>query len=327
MIALALWRFLLRTPWSTFMAVLGVALGITSIVSVHLISSTIAVRLDALIPAQLAGYSHFLHRDNVQADDYFALRRQWRDGNAPSIKELAPLIDETMELSGRSVRVLGLDLYAASTGLRLQRSSRQAANFSWTGIWVDDSLQDLLSQPVNGIIDAPNGTLVADIAVAQELLGWPPSGISYVGARLADPWAELRRTGEKLLPGFGAGFPVRSSLDKGLAGWEVLSLAEQNPASQFGKSVLFNISALGLLALLVAWFLIYQVAVSWLRRLWPVFQRLHVLGVEWHVLRGYFIFLMAVLGALSALLGLFAGQQLAQLLYQLVAATSVPSAL
>ena len=59
MIVLALWRFLMRTPWSTFVAVLGVALGVTSIVSVHLISANIAVRLDALIPSQLAGYSHF----------------------------------------------------------------------------------------------------------------------------------------------------------------------------------------------------------------------------------------------------------------------------
>ena len=161
-------------PWSTFMAVLGVALGVTSIVSVHLISSTIAVRLDALIPSQLAGYSHFLHRDNVQASDYFSLRRQWRAGHVPEIVGLAPFIDETMELSGRSVRVLGIDIFSAGMDLQLQRASREADDFSWSGVWVDESLRESSGLPVNGVIDAPPGTLVADIGVAQELLGWSP---------------------------------------------------------------------------------------------------------------------------------------------------------
>ena len=330
MIALALWRFLGRTPWSTFVAVLGVALGVTSIVSVHLISSTVALRLDALIPSQLAGYDHFLHRDQLHADDYFALRKAWRDGGLGNISAMAPLIDETMDLGGRSVRIIGVDLFAADYGLnadaqQMQPAGSKPASFSWVGVWVDESLRDHLQIPVNGIIAAPAGTLVGDISVAQDLLGWPATRLSYVGARFADPWVKVRSIGESLLPGFGAGLPVTTPpliAQVGVSGWQVVSLAKQHPASAFGKSVLFNISALGLLALLVSWFLMYQVAVSWLRRLWPVFQRLHVLGVDWAELRVYFLVAMSVLGVVSACIGLFGGQWLAQQLYQLATAGS-----
>ena len=65
MIALALLRFLARTPWSTAMALIGMALGVTSIVSVHLVSSSVSSRLDGLVPGPLAEYSHYLHRDKL----------------------------------------------------------------------------------------------------------------------------------------------------------------------------------------------------------------------------------------------------------------------
>ena len=79
-----------------------------------------------------------------------------------------------MELSGRSVRVLGIDIFSAGMDLQLQRASREADDFSWSGVWVDESLRESSGLPVNGVIDAPPGTLVADIGVAQELLGWSP---------------------------------------------------------------------------------------------------------------------------------------------------------
>ena len=71
MIALALLRFLARTPWSTAMALIGMALGVTSIVSVHLVSSSVSSRLDGLVPGPLAEYSHYLHRDKLDSADYF----------------------------------------------------------------------------------------------------------------------------------------------------------------------------------------------------------------------------------------------------------------
>lgn len=308
MIALALLRFLARTPWSTAMALIGMALGVTSIVSVHLVSASISSRLDGLVPGALSEYSHYLHRDKLDTADYFALRKQWRAGALPAITQLSPLVDETTTLEGQSVRVLGVDLLARPPSAGARTIAEQ---FSWNGAWVDQSLKDQLSIPINGIIEAPKGTLLADIATAHDLLGWPTNQLSYVGLVVSDAFAGTIETAEKLLPGFGAGFPsAKPSLDLA-AGWQLVSTAEQYPAREFGKSILFNISALGMLALLVAWLLIYQVAVSWLRRLWPVFDRLHVLGVEWQQLRAYFLFSIGLIATLAAALGLVAGWWLA----------------
>ncbi len=314
MIARALLRFLRRTPLSTLMAVLGVALGVTSIVSVHLISATVAERLDELIPRQLAGFSHFLHRTDLQAGDYFDLRRRWRGGALADVERLSPLIDESLLVSGRQIRAIGVDLFSADIELTAGAGSASAEDWRWDGVWVDESLTDAVQLPVNGVIAAPPGTLVGDIGVVQDLLGWPSSRISYIGASFVSPWDAPRRLGEALLPGLDAGLPEVAPV-KPDQGWQIVSLARQHPASQFGKSVLFNISALGALALLVAWFLMYQVAVSWLRRLWPVFERLHVLGVSWRELGGYFAAAMLLLGALSGGLGLIAGYLLAVELY------------
>jgi putative ABC transport system permease protein len=308
MIALALLRFLARTPWSTAMALIGMALGVTSIVSVHLVSASISSRLDGLVPGALSEYSHYLHRDKLNTADYFALRKQWRAGALPALEQLSPLVDETTTLEGQSVRVLGADLLARPP---VAGASAIAEQFSWNGVWVDQSLKDQLSIPINGIIEAPKGTLLADIATAHDLLGWPSNQLSYVGLVLSDAFAGSIEMAEKLLPGFGAGFPsAKPSLDLA-PGWQLVSTAEQYPAREFGKSILFNISALGMLALLVAWLLIYQVAVSWLRRLWPVFDRLHVLGVEWQQLRAYFLLSIGLIATLAAALGLVAGWWLA----------------
>ena len=316
MIALALLRFLARTPWSTALALIGMALGVTSIVSVHLVSTSISNRLDGQIPNALAGYSHYLHRDNLNTSDYFALRRLWRTGVLPPIQQLAPLIDKTAQLTlnidgqnqHHSVRVLGADLLARPPVANANSIARQLA---WDGVWIDKSLKGQLSLPINGIIDAPKGTLLADIATAHDLLDWPDSKLSYIGLVLSEPAADIIAIAEKLLPGFGAGFPSAKPTLNLPAGWQLISRAEQYPAQEFGKSILFNISALGMLALLVAWLLIYQVAVSWLRRLWPVFDRLHVLGVEWQQLRGYFLFSIGFVATLAAALGLVAGWWLA----------------
>ena len=316
MIALALLRFLARTPWSTAMALIGMALGVTSIVSVHLVSASISSRLDGLVPGALAEYSHYLHRDKLDTADYFALRKQWRAGALPAISQLSPLVDETTTLEGQSVRVLGVDLLARPTAAGAGAIAEQ---FSWNGAWVDQSLKDQLSIPINGIIEAPTGTLLADIATAHDLLGWPSNQLSYVSLVIHDAFAGSTDLAEKLLPGFGAGFPAAKPVLDLAPGWQLVSTAEQYPAREFGKSILFNISALGMLALMVAWLLIYQVAVSWLRRLWPVFDRLHVLGVEWQQLRAYFLFSIGLIASLAAALGLIAGWWLASWLLGMAA--------
>ena len=317
MISRALGRFLLRTPWSTLMAFLGVCLGVSSIVSVHLISASVADQLDELVPRQLAGYTHFLHADDIEAADYFKLRQLWRSGELPGVTAVGPLIDEPATLAGRNVRVVGVDLISDGYDYS-SLGEASAQDFAWSGVWVDESLAGLNEQDgvhINGVIRAPAGTVVGDIGTAQRLLGWSDQQISYVGIDVASGWEATIGLADRLLPGFAAGLPGSKPGGGVLASWHVLAMVDQHPASRFGQSVLFNISALSMLALLVAWFLIYQVAVSWLRHLWPVFERLHSAGVQWANLCGSFVLLMLLLGGAAAAAGVLAGANMADLLY------------
>jgi hypothetical protein len=74
MISRAYWRFLLQSPWSTVLATLGVALGVVSIVSVHLVSVQIGEGLQQLSAMQFSGITHLLHREDLTASQYFDLR-------------------------------------------------------------------------------------------------------------------------------------------------------------------------------------------------------------------------------------------------------------
>ena len=98
------------------------------------------------------------------------------------------------------------------------------------------------------------------------------------------------------------------------AEWELRPVSYEQPGANFANSILFNLGALGTLALLVAWFLIYQVCVLWLRRQAPVLESLSVLGASRRELAGCFLLAVASLGALATLLGTVAGKFLADLL-------------
>ncbi len=124
------------------MAIMGVALGVTSIVSVHLISASVAQQLDKLVPGSLAQFSHFLHRDALTAQDYFDLRRRWRAGEVGEIESMSPIIDESLLLGGQTVRVIGIDLFSAGADLRESDitsagETNSTTQWSWQGVWVD----------------------------------------------------------------------------------------------------------------------------------------------------------------------------------------------
>ncbi len=101
------------------------------------------------------------------------------------------------------------------------------------------------------------------------------------------------------------------------AGWELRPVSHEQPGANLANSILFNLGALGTLALVVAWFLIYQVCVLWLRRQAPVIERLGILGASEGELAACFISAVALLGALATFVGLGAGLLLADLLTEL----------
>jgi putative ABC transport system permease protein len=330
-------RFLRQAPWSAATALVGVALGVASVVAVHLISAEALRALEEAAPPHLAGLTHLLQRSDLEADQYFELRELWRARRDSAVTALVPVVEGHALLNGRSVQVLGADWLAMPAAASDTRSRIAVPVEVMVGEAIlADTVLDLvpgeravvgeLSFAVTDVLETGLGpALLVDIAAAQRILQLPASALSLVGMAVEDPWANWRRWLNQLMPGFAAGLPLPGALaiddlfgrDETASAWRATPISAERPSASFARAVLFNLGALGTLALLVAWFLIYQVGVIWLRRQHLLLHRLHVVGVSEHRLRLSFMVLFAALGILATGIGLGLGVVLAELLVTL----------
>jgi putative ABC transport system permease protein len=324
-------RFFARAPWSALTALLGVALAVASIVAVHQIGAAVSSSLDAARPPHLAGLSHLLSRPELAAADYFRLRRAWRAGDVPGVEALVPIVEGYRELDGRRTLVLGAD-WLAYGGASMPGS---AAVPSWRllegqAVVADRSLGvdpggvltiEGVAYEVVAVVDGGLGpALFVDIALAQRLLDRSPDALGFVGVATVDRWATARRLLDAAMPGIAAGLPEPSvPPHPAMADFAVRAVASELPAAAFARAILFNLGALGLLALLVAWFLVHQVALIWVERQRPVFGRLHALGVSQLGLAAGFVAAFALLGLLATITGTGVGWWLARVLIRISA--------
>ena len=328
LVAQAVFRFVGRAPVAASVALLGTSLAVASVVAVHVVSSAVAHELERLVPAPLSNYQYFVSGPQMQVSDYALLRGLWRNGAIPDVEALMPVIDERVVLAGQRVRVLGIDLLQADlSALQIARSGQGTQqSVSFDGVWLSADLKDLQVAPVNGVAELPSATLLADLGTAVDLTGIASSHLSYVllATRSAEQaWPDVAN---QLFPGFSAAWSAPKleiqasrcrqpgNCQSRVAALDVTNFEQMYPAVRFGQSVLFNVSALSILSLLVACFLIYQVASAWLLRLNPVFDRLFLVGVPRHV--SFYLYLATLFanGLVAALAGFLLGQLLAETL-------------
>ena len=317
LLALAFARFILRTPWASLTSLTGIALGVASALAVHLIGQAVADALDASRPPHLRELSLIAERPGATMADYFDLRRRWRAGQLPGVRGMAPVVEGQLVEQGRRFHLIGADWLGAasapgSVAPDAYRPNRLLADASLALAEGDELRLGGANWVIAGLVetDLP-GALFADIGDALHLLNAPADQLSYVGLWMEDPWQPLRGWLERLLPGLSAGLPTGTQT---LAGWTLHQVATQLPGARFSESVLFNLGALGSLALLVAWFLIYQACVLWRRRQDATLECLAALGVGRGQLAGGFLLSIAALAALATLVGAPAGFLLAELL-------------
>ncbi len=310
-------RFFGQTPWATLTAGLGIALGVASTVATHLLGLAVSDQLDALAAPHLRGVTHIAERADATMADYFDLRREWRQGGLPEVAWVTPVVQGQLVEGQRRYQVIGTDGFrlaapgsrasaarnsiTADASLELAPNARlQLAGERWTVAEVVDA----------GLEDA----LFADIGDALMLLGQPADHLSYVALSFRSPLRGVRDTLERLFPGLAAGLPAGAER---LAGWTLHPVASVRPEQQFGNAVLFTRGALGLLALVVAWFIIYQICVLWLRRQQLLMTRLSALGVSRRELAAGFLGAIGVLAGTATLVGIAGGYGLAALLLRL----------
>ena len=347
-------RFLQRSGLSVISALIGMTLGVASIVGVHLLSERIEQQI-AANAQPLGAVDLYLTRGNLQERDYFELRKRWRAGELPAIETLFPIVDGRVRYGDASYQLVGADpialpgvLNAATTQPRGDQES--TANRQSEGYLIRDSLfvpQDLLDAhaktknagteqvrtiQLNGLtlevlgISTARSILLADLPTAQRVLGFE-GRLSRIAVRLREPLNQgvgvrLRGWAMALFPGVlaAAVAPRLTQLD---SSWQQLPSAEVTPALRLTRSILFNIAALSLLSLVVAWLLTYQVAQHAIERRQAMFARLHSLGVTNRRLQRIALFEGCVAGLISVVAGLLLGRALANGLF-LVTLGSAP---
>lgn len=311
-------RYLARTPAATAAQVLGTALGVASVVAVHLVSERIQARLDA---DSVTEYTHILRAEPLAEDDYFELRARWRNGAVTGIEAVVPVIEGYATAGGQPRRLVGIDMLAdrrpAETGTEGPRGAAidlLTRNAVLAGKALGLAPGDVVrlndtEVAIVGVFGSTADWFVGDIATARRVLD------------RADPTAVWIRAGadspvlERWLPGITAGFRQPDSLDLG-SGLRARPWSEAEPTRRFALALLFNLGALGMLALFVAAFLVYQSAHANVARRRSSDAQLAALGVPRGTLRLLFVGEGILLGLMGAGLGTGAGWGLAALLVQ-----------
>ena len=298
---------------------LGITLGVSSIVAVHQISQRVVESLNEVTPPYLRNVSHLVAKPDLTMDDYFRLRARWRAGEIPTLTHVMPVVEGSILVTDRPLSIVGLDAFSGvpeALGLAFLPVGQGIVSPD-TGYSVGEELN------ANGFVvrvarlheAVPRGMLLTDIGTAQVALGFDDTALTSIAVIVSTPLQRLLTWSDRLLPGFSAGVRVP---EWRLEGWTVRTLDAELPSLAFARSVLFNLGALGSLALVVAWLLVYQVGVIWLRRRQQTLERLRQMGVTDRELRSSFLLSLAAAGLVAGFVGLWAGDALAALLAQTV---------
>ncbi|MYE23877.1 MAG: FtsX-like permease family protein [Gammaproteobacteria bacterium] len=315
-------RFLARNPVGTAVTGLGIALAVASVVTVHLTGQTLA---DSVRDTQaLAGYSHVATRANLTEERYFKLRARWRNGEWPELAGLLPVVEGTVRLGGEFRRLVGIEPLAdighsdralgtstngapAPMPVALQRFLIEDVLATSERV-VQAALAHGDTPPDTSLVALADGdVLLADLPTAWRLLErpgqldavWLRTEAPPTGVRLPMQWLEA------LLPGLSAALdpPPGPRID----GFVVTPAANWQGVGRYADAVVFNLGALGALALLVAGFLAAELGIANVARREREMQRLLALGVSRRVLAALHFGESAVVGTMAAGIGLVAG--------------------
>lgn len=346
LVVLAQLRFLRQSGFAVISALLGMTLGVGSVVGVHLLSERVEQEISSN-SQPLGAVDLYLHKTGLLERHYFELRKRWRAGEFPTVKNLFPIVEGKVRFAGRSYQLVGTDPLALpfTTGAAddADRSSERALSAVSQSYLTRDSLLapdeliqtlrtahsaaelDALTMELNGLdveVLGPSGrrgTLIADLPSAARVLGLE-GRLSRIAVQLHPATdrgvvlSEVRRWIGSLFPGvLPATAPrVLVGMDES---WQQVALADALPTLRLTRSILFNIAALSLLSLVVAWLLTYQVAQHAIGRRQAMFTRLLSVGVDRRRLNKLALLEGCGAGLLAVLLGLLLGRALADGLF------------
>ena len=319
-------RYFGRHKWLLASVLLGIVLGVAVVAGVEITNHSARENFQ-LASNQLVGQgTHRINAEQTIPESILtSLRTELGVVAAPLINRHLRLQDER----GPVFQVLGIDpfqlrefrdigrvetgtsfsvqdLLLASNSALIGEISYQRLKLESDNLIVVTSAGESEIQILGRIGDADDSRfsrlILMDIGHAQQLLSMPGQ-LDAIELRLTDEQAERVRT---WLP----------------AGYQLNSRSELQSATEgLSESLHLNLSALGLLALVVGLFLVYNTLLFSLLQRQQLFGQLRSLGITQRELIRYLLLELTLLGLVGSLVGLVVGLLLADQLLVLVSRT------
>lgn len=325
-----LWRasfgYLLRHPWQLVLALAGIVVGVAVIVAVDLANESSRRAFEMSVDAVNGEATHQIVAGPAGVDETLYVNLRVRHG----ISGVAPVVDDWLVAGGRTLQMLGVDplaergfrayllpgqreldvvsaagqeavlrrlltqpgavLLAARTAAALGLVAGDAFEATVRGRAVDATLVGVLGAGDDRRLD---DLVITDVATAQEWLD-EPGKLSRIDVR-----APADEEGEALLARIADTLPEGVRL--------LPAAARTQSVSDMSAAFMTNLSAMSLLALLVAVFLIYNsVAFAVLQRR-GLIGILRALGLTRRQTLGLILFEGFLLASVGVLVGLSFG--------------------
>ncbi len=309
-------RFARRHPVGALASLIGVALAVMVVVTVHVVGQSIRGVLDGT-PISPISHSHVLTAPTLTEENYFDLRARWRRGDLPDVQAMVPVIDDFIDFGDQPYRIIGFDplagageyagaaAYAGAAGAFLTTDVLIASPGTADAIRVAGVPATVLDAPGAGTtaIAGPE-VLVADLPTAQRLLD-REGQLDAIWLRVASARSRLLVALDGLLPGITAALPRYA--DPTIGDYRVVAVRRWNPASRFADALAFALGALSLVSMLMAALVAAQASFSNAARRRLEHERLMAIGVSRRFLNWLGIAEGLVLGLVGTVVGIALG--------------------
>lgn len=239
--------------------------------------------------------------DNRESS-YFTFRERWRTGELPEIVGMVPVLEGNLEIGGRAIPLIGIDLVSdsqATFDLGDAKLSTQLVTQDSVIVFGDEIVNTSFPDHIK-VLEFRSGQqtfLLADIATAQNLLDRKGEiDVAWLRYNRVPAWEWMEHLSPGITTGFGFSRPEIS-----LTGFDIESMDFWQPTQTFVGSIAFNMGLLGMLAVLVSGFIVYEATVRSIERRAQEFDRLRTIGVSVLQIRSVLILEATSLVLVSAL--------------------------
>ena len=272
------WRDLISRPVSTIALLLNLILALFAVIVVHVASHTLVYESANVQPE--SRYHYIVSFDDKRESSYFTLRARWREGTLPEIVGMVPVIEGRLLIDGRAVPLIGIDLVSdwhASINLDDTQAQTEFVTKDSVVVHGDDLANTAFPIHIKVLNYHPGeqSFLLADIATAQNLLQRTGEiDSAWLRQRNLPIWKWIDHLSPGITTGVGLTLPAIT-----VPGFDIQTMEDWHPTQVFAGSIAFNMGLLGMLAVLVSGFIVFETTVRSVRRRAREFDRLQTIGV------------------------------------------------